>query len=320
MNKGIRKALLVALLVVLWGCDSTDRASEVDLNEVATSAELESIANEAGTTDKDTYIFGFDLRNGPQEDARQYLPLLSYLQQQTEYRFKLHFTDNADELISQLADGRIHFAAIGAGTYLTAQSDTLVVPLVRGVNAEGEAGYRSYVVVAANSPIYQVSELRGRRVAFGSRTSTQGHWIPRIMFDQAGIELKDLAGYTFTGSHRACAESVISGRADACGMQDTLARLLIAEGALRKIAISDVYPSSGIFSHGSVPQVVRDAVGTALVAFDPQGRDRAGLYNWERTEMAGGFATAAESDYAVLGDQARQLGLLPKMPAEGADR
>ncbi|MDH5501145.1 MAG: PhnD/SsuA/transferrin family substrate-binding protein, partial [Gammaproteobacteria bacterium] len=171
-----------------------------------------------------------------------------------------------------------------------------------------------------DSPLRTVQDLKGKRVAFGSHTSTQGHWIPRIMFDEAGIDLDDLAGYIYTGSHRACAEAVIAGRVEACGMQDTLARSLVTSGSVRALAVSEVYPSSGVFSHGGVPENVRAAVQAALVEFDPQGRDRAGLYHWNSTEMAGGFAPASDDDYALLRIQAEDLGLLPSNATPGASQ
>jgi phosphonate transport system substrate-binding protein len=303
--------LVLALSLMLVGCGDAPNRTEIDLSERATSEEIERAADSSTETDAE-FLFGFDLRNGPREDAKQYLPLLDYLSRQTGYRFRLHFTEDAGDLLTELASGKLQFAAIGAGTYLTAQSDTTIIPLVRGVNAEGEPGYRSILIVAPESRLQSLHGLKGKRVAFGSQTSTQGHWIPRIMFDEAGMALDDLGGYLYTGSHRACAEAVIGGRADACGMQDTLARLLIKSGSVRALATSAVFPSSGIFSTAAVPAEVRHRVQSMLVDFDPKGRDREGLYHWERTEMAGGFTPASADDYADLRSQAQRLGLLPQ--------
>lgn len=307
----LASCLLTGLLLgfLLSGCWSEPDLSAIDFNDVASAKEIE-LASSKKVNAEPVYLFGFDLRNGPREDARQYLPLLEYLSNKTGYQFRLHFSESAETLLADLTSGKLDFAAIGAGTYLTANSDTSIVPLVRGVNSRGELGYRSILVVAPDSPLDELHDLRGRRIAFGSPTSTQGHWIPRIMFHEADIGLEEFEGYVYTGSHRACAEAVIGKRVDACGMQDTLARLLIESGVVRALATSEVFPSSGIFSTASVPSDIRERVAGALVEFDPQGRDREGLYHWERTEMAGGFAPAYEDDYAVLRSQAERLGLL----------
>ena len=51
--------------------------------------------------------------------------------------------------------------------------------------------------------------------------------------------------------------------------------------------------------------------GTGL-AFDPAGKDSAGLYHWDRSEMPRGFAPAQDEDYTVLGRWAAFLGLLTR--------
>jgi phosphonate transport system substrate-binding protein len=306
----------LSLCLILSGCGDITKHDKLDLNEVATNEEIAQHAIRSSGSDAE-YLFGFDLRNGPREDARQYLPLLDYLSRQTGYPFRLHFSKNAKDLLSELSSGHLQFAAIGAGTYLTAAGNTAISPLVRGVNEKGELGYRSIIVVAPESRLQSLRDLQGRRIAFGSHTSTQGHWIPRIMFDNAGMTLNDFSGHVFTGSHLGCAEAVISGEADACGLQDTLANRLIESGSVRALAKSEIFPSSGIFVSAEVPTEVQQAVVSALVNFDPQGRDRAGLYHWERTEMAGGFAPASAELYSDLRSQALSLGLLPQSQASG---
>lgn len=311
--------LVLALSLMLVGCGNAPDSSEIDLSEPATSEEIERASGTRADTVAE-FLFGFDLRNSPREDAKQYLPLLDYLSRQTGYRFSLYFTENAGDLLKELISGKLQFAAIGAGTYLTAQSGAAIIPLVQGVNAKGEPGYRSILIVAPESRLQSLQDLKGKRVAFGSPTSTQGHWIPRIMLDEAGIALDDLEEYVYTRSHRTCAEAVIAGKADACGMQDTLANRLIKSGSVRALATSAVYPSSGIFSTAAVPVEVRQQVLSALVDFDPQGRDRDGLYHWDRTEMAGGFTPASADTYADLRSKSERLGLLPQVPQSAEAR
>jgi phosphonate transport system substrate-binding protein len=307
--------LLMIVSLLLLSCSSDQHIEHLDLNLSATPDEIQAVT--ALVEAEQTFRFGFDLRHGPKEDAKQYLPLLDYLMQTTGYRFSLHFTVNSDQLLSDLTNGQLHFAAIGAGSYLTASHEAPILPLVRGVNAEGEAGYHALLVVKPDSPLINLSDLKDRHLAFGSPTSTQGHWIPRIMLHKAGLNLNDLHSFIYTDSHRGCAEAVISGKADVCGMQDTLALHLIEMGLLRALAVSDLYPSSGIFSHASVPQEKRFAVRDALLAFDPQGAHQEGLYNWQATEMAGGFVTARPDDFEPLRSWAMRLGLSGADPFKG---
>ncbi|HID61375.1 MAG TPA: phosphate/phosphite/phosphonate ABC transporter substrate-binding protein, partial [Anaerolineae bacterium] len=89
------------------------------------------------------------------------------------------------------------------------------------LNAGGQGEYQAIIFTRTDSPVQSIEDIRGRSFAFGSRTSTQGHLIPRLMLAEAGIELADLKAFEYIGSHADCANAVISGRYEAGGMQDT---------------------------------------------------------------------------------------------------
>ncbi len=307
---GLLLALAVgaALSVALAGCDSRE-VKEINLSERLAETESAGIRM-APERDSDVLLFGFALRGSPDEDARQYLPFLKYLEEATGLRFELRFTPQGSDIVDDLGTGKVQFAAIGCGSYLAAHAEYGVMPLVHGLNAEGRAEYQSVIVVAPDSPIREIAELRGKRFAFGSVTSTQGHLIPRITLTKHGISLDDLAVYEYTGSHYYCANALVAGRVDACGMQDIMGRQMAAEGLVRIIYTSEFYPSSGIAANRDVPPDVIEKVKRALLDFDPTGAHAASLYHWDRTEMANGFVEARDEDYAELREWAVRFGLL----------
>ena len=295
-------------LASILGCESESDRRQIVLEDVISEQELE----QSKVSEKsDIFYFGFDLRSSPQEDAQQYLPLLKYLEKVTGLHLQLRFTPKDNSIITDLGTGIIHFAAIGAGSYLLAHEQYGVISLVRGLNHEGKAEYQSCLVTSPQSTIAKVDELKGKFIAFGSRSSTQGYLIPRITLAEEGIDLQDFVGYTFTGSHRNCAEEVISGRADACGMQDTMAKDLFRDGLVKILYTSKYYPSSGIAVNKDVPQKIRGKIQKALLDFQPTGRDAANLYNWDKTEMPKGFIEAKDSDYDELRYWAKKIRYLP---------
>lgn len=257
-----------------------------------------------------TYFFGFDLRSSPQEDARQYLPFLNYLQQETGYTFELKFTAKGQTITDNLAQGVTHFAAIGAGSYIAADEKNRPVSLVRGKNNQGRAEYRSFIVVSKESGINNLADLKGKIFAFGGKSSTQGYIIPRIILSKSGIKLGDFKDYIYTGSHYNCVNAVISKKADACGMQDIMAESMAAQNLVRILYKSEYYPSSGIVASQSVPAEVCKKVKQALLNFDPEGKHKALLYHWDNTEMPKGFVSSSDADYKNLREWANKLGLL----------
>jgi len=304
----IMKTFAATLILVLAACDSSNDIPIQQVDE--SSIPIEQSQEASQPNQKTIYYFGFDLRSSPQEDAAQYLPFLKYLEQATGYQFKLRFTPKNSSTADELGQNKTQFASMGATSYLDAQSRYDVSSLVRGLNAQGKAEYQSVLVVNNESPIRKVKELKGKSFAFGSVSSTQGHLIPRIILTQQNISLEDLASYHYTGSHQNCAESVVSGKYDVCGMQDQLADKLVSQGQLRILYRSSYYPSSGIVVNNSVPAEVIEKVKQALIDFSPQDKHSENLHNWERTEMPNGFVVANENDYVDLRQWSIRMGFL----------
>lgn len=304
-----RVFIILVLSLAVISCDSSDDIpiQKVDDETVISNSKLQQGRKKQ---QQNTYYFGFDLRNSPQEDAAQYLPFLKYLEKATGYHFKLYFTSKDSSAGKDLGLNKTQFAAMGAMGFLETQENYDVISLVRGINHQNKAEYQSVLVVKPDSPISDIKNIKGSKLAFGSKNSTQGHLIPRIMLTKNDILLEDLDTYTFTGSHQNCAEAVVSGHYDVCGMQDQLAKKLVIQGILKIIHSSDYYPSSGIVVNRSVSVEVAAKIKQALLDFKPRGIHSEGLYHWDSTEMPGGFISANENDYKNLRQWALQLGFL----------
>ncbi|MCL4425763.1 MAG: phosphate/phosphite/phosphonate ABC transporter substrate-binding protein [Firmicutes bacterium] len=281
---------------------------------VRLSQRVENPSLPSGAPDKDVFYFGFDRRLEPREDVKMYLSFLRYLERSTGYHFALHITPKNASIVEELGQGKVQFAAIGTLSYLEAHDRYGVRVLVKGLTEEKKGTYRGMIITQPNSPLRSLPDLKGKTFAFGARNSTQGHLIPRILLFEAGIRLSDLAAFEYTGSHFEAANAVISGRYDAGGIQDTLARELAKKGLVRILATSPCFPSSTISANAQVDPQVIEKVRQALLAFDPLGKDQEGLYHWEQSEMPAGFTTATDEDYAEARHWALRLGLLEPGP------
>lgn len=308
------KHLLIALFFVgffflITSCDSESNKSIINLGDYVDEKVLQQKQQEQKKDNKVLY-FGFDLRASPQEDSRQYQPFLRYLEKSTGYNFELRFTPNNSSIIDELGTGRVHFAALGAVSYIHGNEKYGINNLVRGINQQGKATYQSMIVTTADSAIKSVAALKNKRLVFGSIDSTQGHLIPRIILRENGLMLSDLESYEYTGSHQNCVEAVVSRRADACGMQDTMAKETEKQGLVKIIHVSRDYPSSGIAINQDLATEIASRVKKALTDFDPTGSDKPGLYHWSQTEMPNGFIEAKNEDYFELRKWLINLGML----------
>ena len=304
--------LLIVSCFLVTACAS-QTSPKIDLSKAFNSnlAEVKNpnIVNPSPVDQDNVYYFGFDRRLEIKEDVRMYVPLLRYLERETGYKFKLHITPKNASIANELGTGQVHFAAVGTVSFLQAYQKYKVLLLARGVG-ENDGYYRAVIIVRPDSKIKNVGELKGHSFAFGAPNSTQGHLIPRLMLANAGISLRDLKSFGYMGSHAETANAVMSGQFEAGGVQDSLGKALASRGLVRIIGQSTLYPRSGIVAAPSVPPEVREAVKKALLNFDPTGKDKEGLYNWQMSEMPKGFAAAKLDEYLVLEKQAREFGIL----------
>jgi len=297
------RLMLGLLVLLLAGC--SNGPSRVNLAGGATLKQLPPSAAEP-----DVYSFGFDRRLDAAEDVRMYVPFLQYLEGATGLRFKLYPSPRTESVVEALGNGRVHFAAIGALSYLQASKRHGVTALVSANTDNGLQEYRSLLVTRPESDIRVLRDLQGRSLALGAPTSTQGNLIPRITLKQAGIEISDLKMVQHHSSHFETANAVLSGRFDAGAIQDTLGRELARRGVVRILHESAPFPSSTISVSPRVPAEVAEVVKRALLEFQPTGRHAAVLYRWDQSEMPLGFAPVNQEAMERVRVLAEEVGLL----------
>lgn len=294
-------------LLLIPGCVKKETPKKVSLHKRAgdTSAEPER-------PQPNTLWFGFDLRLGPKEEVSIYMPFLHYLERATGRRFRIKFTGKYEDTVKNLGTGVTDFAAIGPLSFVIGEKKYGIRYLVSGVNSEGDARYQSVIFSAPDSGIRKITDLQGKCFAFGSVMSTQGHLIPRKMLEDAGILLDDLDRSIYTGSHVNAVKAVLNNECDAGGIQDTLANRLASEGKIKIIKISGPYPSSLIAYNGDLDSRIVESVSRALLSFEPQGRQKEMLVDWDRTEMPLGFSRVREPEFQKVMALADRYGLVEK--------
>lgn len=297
--------LTLFLSLIFSGCTEKEIPKKVSLNKRAPASE-----NYVRPSDTDSLKFGFDLRLGPKEEVKIYLPFLRYLSQNTGNNFSIKFTEKYENTVENLGKGITDFAALGPVNCVIAKKRHDSKCLAMGLNNEGRPEYRSVIFTRIDNPVNSIKDLRGRTVAFGDKYSTQGHIIPRKMLEDAGITLEVLKGYVFTGSHANTARVVLNGEYDAGAIQDNLARRLVEEGKIKVLAISKPYPSSLICSNKEVHSPIVKSVKSALLAFDPKGKHSGILWDWDKTEMPSGFTEYNEASLKEIEELTIRYGLL----------
>ena len=298
--KIIKKSVVILgiflFFVAALCCRHEEEVQKIDLDK-----RISNISQLKRTIEKDKALtFCFDLRLTPQEDIRIYSSFMDYLKKETGFDFALLFSKNYRETIENIGTGKAQFAIIGGLSLLKAERDYGVKMLVKSLDKAGKGSYRTAIITKKGSPLNKLSQLKGCSFAFGSKYSTRGHIIPRYMLEKKGVLITDLEKYFFTGSHRNCVNTVLTGDACAGGIWDSLAFNLEQKGYIKILAFSDYYPSGGIAVNKDVPLEIAGKVKTAMLLFDPLGKNKEGLIDWSKTEMSGGFTEVVPQDYDFL--------------------
>ncbi len=164
----------------------------------------------------------------PTDLIRKYAPLVAHLEKALGAEVVYTPATDYGAVVQALAAGKVDFAWLGGFTFVQAKRFAGAVPLcMRRIDRE----FRSGFVVHKDSGITTMEEMKGNRFAFGSKSSTSGHLMPRhFMSSMFNIDpTRDFHGAPlYSGSHDATVKMVESGKVDAGA-----ANLLVIERLLK---------------------------------------------------------------------------------------
>jgi phosphonate transport system substrate-binding protein len=254
----------------------------------------------------------------PDQQRAKYQPFADYIGRRLGVDVKLFVAADYAGVVVALAGEQIDVAYLGGLTYVQAEQQVALTPLVTEIDSEtGTPQYVSAIVVRQESPYTDLRRdivAAGRSFAFGDVSSTSGSLYPRIMLTEAGAqcspqrvdECPPLSRASFSGGHDATAQAVLSGQVDAGGLELRILHRLEKEGKvpagrLRVIAQRRVQGYPWVI-RATLGAGARQALTDAFTAIDdPQ------LLDLMRARR---YVPVTPSDYDEIRRKATELGLL----------
>jgi phosphate/phosphite/phosphonate ABC transporter binding protein len=231
----------------------------------------------------------------------KFIPLKYHLENTLKRPVTIKIAKDYDTAIRELGTGQVDIACFDPATYceVRARYRGNVIPLVRTVAKEG-ATSRSVLVAKGNSGIGKVVEVKGRRLALGSRQSSFSYLIPLAMLHDVGIGIQDFASVDYLQQEDSVALSVLIGNHDVGALSEYVAKKYTDDG-LVIIKSSEAIPQFVLCSSRKLPPDMREFIIKDLVSLS-HGQGLPAV-----DERIGGFVAAEDRDFDVVRAMIKEL-------------
>jgi phosphonate transport system substrate-binding protein len=244
----------------------------------------------------------------PDENASKLIQdnegLKIYLERELGRKVTIHVLTSYAAMIEATRNGRIDLAFFGPLSYCMAKDKCSIEPFAAKIKG-GTTTYKSVIIANANTGIEKIEDIRGKRMAYGDQASTSSHLIPKGVLAGRGIMPGDYQE-SFLGKHDAVALNVMRGHVDAGGLSQPILEALFTKGSIDRskvkvIALSDPIPEYPWVMQSDLEPELKRKIRMAFMNL----KDPAILAPLK----ADGFAPIDDSDYDVIRNAAKILGL-----------
>ena len=219
---------------------------------------------------------------------------------------ELLVTKTYEECLDSFVAGKIDIVRLGPASYVLAKSRN---PEVQLLAAEREDSHGvGLIVVRVDSPYHKLSDLAGKRFAFGDSQSTIGRYLAQAELAQSGIFGRNLASYAFLDRHDIVFKSVEIGDHDAGALHaDTFKELNEkATNKLRVLHSFDNVPKPWVARAGLDGKITSALTASLLELHDPAAL---------KALKVPGFTKTSDSEYEIVRkgmEKAEQFAPTPK--------
>ncbi|MCM1984104.1 putative selenate ABC transporter substrate-binding protein [Lyngbya confervoides] len=255
----------------------------------------------------------------PEQLQRLYGKLTQYLSKELGVPVTYKPVTDYTAAVTAFRTGNLDLVWFGGLTGVQAQ---LQVPNSRAIaQRDIDAQFTSVFIAHRSANVQpfteasQLQQLKGRRLTFGSESSTSGRLMPQYFLQQNGVNLTDFKGEVgFSSSHDATLKLVESGTYEVGALNAQVWRDRLAEGKVDQTAVQVIWETPPYFDYHWVlhPDVAQeygsdfaDRVQVALLSLDPQVPEQKEILDLFGAER---FIPTKNENYAQIEAIGREVG------------
>jgi phosphonate transport system substrate-binding protein len=253
----------------------------------------------------------------PSRDAAyldaQRLPLQNMLKDELGMDVRVTVATDYNALIEAMASKQVHVGLLATTSYVLAADEGYAEAILKSlrydVDDNGDwmydkplvSGYKSQLIVAADSGIKSVADLRGKKIAISSFTSTSGFVWPANLLADNGIDPESDVEWLNAGGHDNAVLAVYNGEADAAFTFKDARTLFVDESfyddlkaKVVLVANTTEIPNDTISVIPDLDPSLKEKVRQAFISMVA---DPVGLEIMQKIYNHFGYAPATDSDY-----------------------
>ncbi len=297
-------------------------ASVVACAAIATPNTASTPTTQASTYKLDTLTVGIISADSPGEGKAAWDPVLAEWSKTLGKPVKGFYTSNYSGILNAATDGRVIVSRMSPRLALDAVSTGKVEVFAQQAWADGSVGYRSVLIVRADSGIRSLADIvaaPGRyRYGHSERQSTSGFAIPEQLFARNKISPPLHFIKMIEGTHQSSLLSVANGDVDVAAVNSSRLKKFAAKfpeesKQIRVIWESDPIPDVMWLIRKDLDPTIKTAIKNTVLSYGKGPRGKEQLTALKKVYDLSGFVPAANPALWPMLELAR---LADRMSAE----
>jgi phosphonate transport system substrate-binding protein len=235
----------------------------------------------------------------PVEDTSEYktafADLMTHISKATGKPVVYFDTTSMDQQLEALRDGKLQITALNTGNVPAGVCAAGFVPVAGLGDANGSSKYEMEIVVAADSPIKSVDDLRGHELTLTDPGSNSGYKAPLVLLksDFGLLPGRDF-GIRYSGGHQQSIHGLAAGTYEAIAVANDVLKREISDGSIKPEKIRSIYKSESFptasfgYVYNLKPELAAKIKG-AILDFD-----------WKGTSVGKEFASSNQTRFVPV--------------------
>ncbi len=258
------KRLLLCLLMLLTAGCRDGRQANVGPTKPTPSRQAD------GSTERPLRVMLIPADGGTEEGTiADFQPIFTAITREYGLHFDIRVGQAYNAVVEGMANGQVDVAFFGPVTYHQARERGAAELLAVAVS-DGQSVYYSGIFVKQSAGLKDLSDLRGKSVAFGDVNSTSSFNFPVAMLLAAGVDpVRDLAEIRLVDSHATALATLDAGKVDAACASYSSFEKSVGNGQIdptkvQPLAKSDPIPFPPLAMHVDLDDGLKEKLREAL--------------------------------------------------------